>query len=263
MAEGKKSFKLYTDQRFFFDDLPDEVAGKLIKHVFAYVNDEDPEEDLIMQLAFAPIKRQLKFDLKNWEKVCDRNRKNGAKGGRPKNPKNPLGSSGLKNNPNKPDKDKDKDKNTYKRKNISLPTKDEVLKYLTEKEHFDVDEVAEAGLVAGAEDEFHQQDAAVPAHRALAVPENLDRPFIVPVVDDPLHEVEIRAGWNGTEEAALAKTETIRTCPADAVLLKDGPGVGEVKDGSVQLRMNLKDVDEHLPVRASDVGDGFRFFEEV
>lgn len=114
MAQGKKSFKMYVDQRVFFDELPDELAGKVIKYLFSYVSDEDiPEDDLLLKIAFAPIKRQLKHDLKKYEEIVERNKKNGALGGRPKtqlNPKNPVGYSGLNKNPNKPDKDKDKDK---------------------------------------------------------------------------------------------------------------------------------------------------------
>ena len=44
MAEGKKSFILYVDQRGTFNKLSDEQAGKLIKHIFAYVSDEEQEE---------------------------------------------------------------------------------------------------------------------------------------------------------------------------------------------------------------------------
>ena len=40
MAENKKSFILYCDQRSVIDMLPDDIAGKLFKHIYAYVNDE-------------------------------------------------------------------------------------------------------------------------------------------------------------------------------------------------------------------------------
>jgi hypothetical protein len=62
--EGKKSFVLYTDQREVFEELDDELAGKLIKHIFAYVNDENPEtDDLLINAVFANIKATLKRDL--------------------------------------------------------------------------------------------------------------------------------------------------------------------------------------------------------
>ena len=85
MAENKKSFILYTDQSGVFNQLPDEIAGKLIKHIFAYVNDENPiSEDLIINIAFEPIKQSLKRDLKRYEVYVDKQSVNGAKGGRPK-----------------------------------------------------------------------------------------------------------------------------------------------------------------------------------
>ncbi len=69
MAENKKSFILYCDQKGVWDKLDDAQAGRLIKHVIAYVNDENPEApDSITELAFEPIKASLKRDLKKWEK---------------------------------------------------------------------------------------------------------------------------------------------------------------------------------------------------
>jgi hypothetical protein len=80
--EGKKSFVLYTDQREVFDELDDVTAGKLIKHIFAYVNDEDPQtEDKLVRLAFLPIKTQLKRDLKIWDQKKLQRAEAGRKGG--------------------------------------------------------------------------------------------------------------------------------------------------------------------------------------
>jgi hypothetical protein len=67
MAENKKSFILYCDQRGIFNKLSDEQAGVLIKHIFAYVSDENPTAEFITELAFESIKQQLKRDLKSWE----------------------------------------------------------------------------------------------------------------------------------------------------------------------------------------------------
>lgn len=69
MAENKKSFILYCDQKGVWDKLDDAQAGRLIKHIIAYVNDENPvAPDFITELAFEPIKAVLKRDLKKWEK---------------------------------------------------------------------------------------------------------------------------------------------------------------------------------------------------
>ena len=68
MAEDKKGFILYADQKELFEQLPNDKAGELIKHIFAYVNDEQPKtKDLLIKLAFTPIKQQFKRDLEKWE----------------------------------------------------------------------------------------------------------------------------------------------------------------------------------------------------
>ena len=60
MATDKKGFVLYADQKELFEHLPNEKAGELIKHIFKYVNDENPiTEDLIINLAFTSIKQNL------------------------------------------------------------------------------------------------------------------------------------------------------------------------------------------------------------
>jgi len=70
MAENKKSFVLYSDQRTIIDMLPDELAGQLLKHIYAYVNDENPiNENPMVNLAFEPIKLQLKRDLIKWSET--------------------------------------------------------------------------------------------------------------------------------------------------------------------------------------------------
>ena len=67
MAENKKGFILYSDIQSMIDKLPDEYAGKLFKFVLAYVNDEEPTtDDIILQIAFEPIKQSLKRDLNKW-----------------------------------------------------------------------------------------------------------------------------------------------------------------------------------------------------
>jgi hypothetical protein len=70
MAKDKKGFILYADQIAIFEQLPNDKAGELIKFIFSYVNDEDPvTEDLIINLAFTPIKQQLKRDLIKFEET--------------------------------------------------------------------------------------------------------------------------------------------------------------------------------------------------
>lgn len=114
MAEDKNSFLLYCDTIHSVEQLTDVKAGQLFKHILRYVNDLNPEtDDLILKLAFEPIKQQLKRDLKKYERIIERNRENGKKGGRPKkeeNPKEPKKPIGLFGNPKKPKKaDSDSD----------------------------------------------------------------------------------------------------------------------------------------------------------
>jgi len=84
MAKDKRSFILYMDQRGIFDKLSDEQAGKLIKHIYSYCADEDPEAEFIIDIAFEGIKQSLKRDLKKYHVYIDKQRENGKKGGRPK-----------------------------------------------------------------------------------------------------------------------------------------------------------------------------------
>jgi hypothetical protein len=105
MAKDKTSFILYADQRSYFDKLTDEEAGRLIKHIFSYVNDENPNPvDRITDLSFEPIKLQLKRDLIKYESIVNRNKSNGSLGGRPKTQEEPKKPTGLFGNPSKPKK---------------------------------------------------------------------------------------------------------------------------------------------------------------
>jgi len=82
MAINKKSFVLYSDQKVIIDLLTDEQAGKLLKHLLAYVNDENPIlDDVLLNIAFAPIKLQLKRDLEKWDDIKLVRSKNGKAGG--------------------------------------------------------------------------------------------------------------------------------------------------------------------------------------
>lgn len=80
MAKDKKSFILYCDQRHIFNELSNEEAGMLIKHIFSYTADENPEpESRLIKIAFEPIKHQLKRDLIKYETVRERNSSNAKK----------------------------------------------------------------------------------------------------------------------------------------------------------------------------------------
>jgi hypothetical protein len=80
MAEGKKSFIAYSDWKDTFDALEDDKAGLLIKHIFSYVNDENPQtDDPIIKAVFPNIKNTLKRDLKKWDKQYEQRVEAGKK----------------------------------------------------------------------------------------------------------------------------------------------------------------------------------------
>jgi len=85
MATDKKSFVLYTELIHTVNLLSDEKAGKLIKHLLAYVNDLDPvASDDVVALVFEPIKQQLKRDLNRYEKIKIARVEAGRNGGKSK-----------------------------------------------------------------------------------------------------------------------------------------------------------------------------------
>lgn len=70
MAKDKKSFILYSDIIHTVEKLSDSDAGQLLKHLLRYVNDQNPTTDsAIVDIAFEPIKQQLKRDLVKFEDV--------------------------------------------------------------------------------------------------------------------------------------------------------------------------------------------------
>lgn len=108
MAEDKKGFVLYADQKSIFEDLTNEEAGILIKYIFSYVNDENPTiEDRFIAMAFKPIKMQLKRDLVKYQAVKERNSANARKRW------DAVASSGIPKVPNDT-KNADKDNDTVK-----------------------------------------------------------------------------------------------------------------------------------------------------
>jgi hypothetical protein len=82
MAQGKNSFILYTDLVHTVEKLSDQKAGELFKHILRYVNDKYPvNDDILIQIAFEPIRQQLKRDLKDWENKLGQRSEAGKRGG--------------------------------------------------------------------------------------------------------------------------------------------------------------------------------------
>ena len=85
MAEGKKGFILYADIIHTVKKLPIEKRGELFTIILEYVNDLNPEvTDLLIDLVWEPIKRQMKRDLEHWESIKVKRSEAGKLGGRPR-----------------------------------------------------------------------------------------------------------------------------------------------------------------------------------
>jgi hypothetical protein len=81
MAENKKSFVLYADLIHTVKKMPDDKAGILLKTILSYVNDENPIiDDIMIDLVFEPIKRQMKRDLEKWDMRIEKRSEAGKKG---------------------------------------------------------------------------------------------------------------------------------------------------------------------------------------
>ena len=77
MAEGKKSFLIYSDTINNIEHLTNEEKGILFQHLLEYVNDLNPVlTDRLLLTAWKPIETHLKRDLKKWtDKAPERTEK--------------------------------------------------------------------------------------------------------------------------------------------------------------------------------------------
>lgn len=143
MAQDKKSFVLYSDNYGLIKQLPDDVAGRLLKHIFAYVNDENPvSDDLLLNVAFEPIKMALKRDLKKYEQIKEKRSLAGKKSAeqRQQNSTNPTHVESVQQtstNPTVSDSDNVSD-------NVSVIDSDNVLS----KDNIIIPEIENFGSVA-------------------------------------------------------------------------------------------------------------------
>jgi hypothetical protein len=80
MAKGKKTFIFYSDWINMINEMPNEDAGDLLKHILSYVNDENPTTDnILVKMAFGHIKPMLKADLDKWDKQLEKYSEMGKK----------------------------------------------------------------------------------------------------------------------------------------------------------------------------------------
>ena len=82
--------KLFADSGETIEMLSDAEAGRLLKSLLRYVNDQEPILSGNEKFVFAMLKAQMDRDAAGYQAFLDKQRANGMKGGRPrKNPENP------------------------------------------------------------------------------------------------------------------------------------------------------------------------------
>lgn len=148
--ENKKSFLLYADYMTTIMKLSDEQAGKLFKHIMCYVNDLSPsfeKDDLVVEIAFEPIKQQLKRDLTKRNEYIKMQKVNGKKWGRPRTrwiesplqkPKETQKTHAFINKPKKP-VNVNVNVNVNEIDTVAPPKLQEVISYQEEKKLYTVD----------------------------------------------------------------------------------------------------------------------------
>lgn len=87
----KKGFILYHDISLIFQELTDEQAGQLIKYIVNYsisktqLNPTEPTGlSGLLNAISRPFINHIDWDFQRYQKVCEKNRNNGKKGGRKK-----------------------------------------------------------------------------------------------------------------------------------------------------------------------------------
>jgi len=140
MATDKKSFLIYCDIIHTVEQLTDEQAGDLFKHILRYVNDLNPQSDsVITKIAFEPIRQALKRDLDKYETIRKRNSDNARMRW------DATASSGIPNDTKNADSDIvigiDSDKDIKKQRVVfEKPTLSELKTYMLEIGMADVSE---------------------------------------------------------------------------------------------------------------------------
>tara|TARA_R100000951_G_C2644464_1_gene182075 strand:+ start:499 stop:1314 length:816 start_codon:yes stop_codon:yes gene_type:complete len=102
MALDKSGFILHKNLLEVLENIPNEKAGELFKHILKYVNDLDPQtDDLILKCLFIPIKQRLKADLDKWQSKKEGFSKAGLKSAEVRRKKKALSTNPIKQNTEK------------------------------------------------------------------------------------------------------------------------------------------------------------------
>ena len=110
-----KWFKLFLRHKPMFDAAPAESVGIAMKALLAFFEDETEQvpDEAFAAMLYAALIPDAKETIEEDRRICERNSRNGRKGGRPpENPNQPtrtqwvqVGSSGFESNPNQPEEE--------------------------------------------------------------------------------------------------------------------------------------------------------------
>ncbi|MBQ1789156.1 MAG: hypothetical protein II008_03185 [Oscillospiraceae bacterium] len=84
-------FVIYREIADKIELLSDAQAGELLKMALAFAFDGEivHTDDLAVNIVFTDMKRDIFRAAEKYQRICERNRENGAKGGRPKTQESP------------------------------------------------------------------------------------------------------------------------------------------------------------------------------
>jgi len=128
----KESFVFYKSWKEALTDVPDDIRLEVYDCIIEYAfSGKVPSLKPMAKMAFNFIKNDIDRASEKYNKIVDRNRDNGKKGGRPRNPKNPVGFNETQQNPNDNDNEDDNDndvllKKETKEENISKENPEEL-----------------------------------------------------------------------------------------------------------------------------------------
>lgn len=119
--KDKNSFIMYVDWYEAISELTTEQKGLLLDAIFKYhLTGEEPEKNSVLKMPFAFMKAVFVINNDKYQRIVERNRENGSKGGRPV--KNPVGygkPSGCNDNDTGTGTDNSNDTGTDNEKEIT------------------------------------------------------------------------------------------------------------------------------------------------
>lgn len=129
-----KGMVIYFDDLRACNSLSDEQLGQLVRLLAYYGESGEPAscDDLAVMIAYGLLSQKVDMDREKYDRIVERNRENGRKGGRPSSKENPLGFLGTQTNPEKQNRNRNKngnrnrngDENREERETTAAPADD-------------------------------------------------------------------------------------------------------------------------------------------